>query len=323
MIGRYSRQSLLPGIGDEGQARLGAAHVLVVGAGGLGCALLPWLAGAGVGRLVIIDDDAIEESNLHRQPLYRASDIGRAKAEVAREFLRAYNPLIVVEAQTMRLAPDNAQRLADGADLVVDAADSFAATYVLSDACQAGGKPLVSASVVGMSGYAGVFCGGGPSYRAVFPDMPTIAADCATAGVLGPIVAIVGALQARMSLAMLLGLNPSPLSTLTSYDDAKHPAFGGFGFAGAPEPDSFIPFIAPGEIAATDIVVDLRGAEEAPTPAAPWAIRSGVAEIHALAPRLPEGVRVVLCCRTGLRASRAADILRSKGRENLALVAFG
>ena len=172
MTDRYARQMVLPEVGPAGQARLAAARVLVVGAGGLGSPVLATLAGAGVGHLTILDHDRVEESNLHRQPLYRMADLGRLKAEAARDALLAANPSIAVDARPVRLGVGNAPGLVADADLVLDCADSLAATYVLSDACHAQRKPLVSASVLGLSGYVGAFCGGVPSYRAVFPDMP-------------------------------------------------------------------------------------------------------------------------------------------------------
>src|SRR5580693_8135402 len=188
MSERYQRQSVLPEVGAEGQARLAAAHVLVVGAGGLGCAVLSYIAAAGVGRIVIMDHDRVEESNLHRQPLYRMSELGQLKAQVARNTLMGLNPALQAQGLCERLSADNARALTAAADVVVDAADSFAVTYILSDACREAGVPLVSASVLGLKGYVGAFCGGAPSYRAVFPDMPSAAGTCASAGVLGTAV---------------------------------------------------------------------------------------------------------------------------------------
>jgi len=133
---RYARQSVLAEVGAVGQARLAAARVLVVGAGGLGCAVLAYLAAAGVGRLVIVDHDRVEESNLHRQPLYRMSDLGQGKAQAARAALLALNPTLHIETRAERLSAANAAALVAAADVAVDAADSFAVTYVLSDACQ-------------------------------------------------------------------------------------------------------------------------------------------------------------------------------------------
>ncbi|CAN7683944.1 HesA/MoeB/ThiF family protein [Bosea sp. LjRoot90] len=323
MSDRYARQIVLPEVGPGGQARLARTSILVVGAGGLGCPVLSYLAGAGIGRLLLVDPDRVEESNLHRQPLYRMGDVGRLKVEAAAEALAAYNPGVEVEALALRLAPDNVAGLVARAGIVVDAADSFAATYVLSDACHDAGKPLVSASIVGLAGYVGAFCGGGPSYRAVFPEMPARAGDCATAGVLGPAVGTLGLLQAQMAVLLALGLEPSPLGRVISFD-ARRLGFGGFSFAGAQEPlaGSF-PFIAPSQLLAGDIVVELRGLEEAPVAAAPDAIRLTVDEIDRLSLDETDGRRVVLCCRTGIRAARAASRLAARGVTDLALMALG
>jgi molybdopterin/thiamine biosynthesis adenylyltransferase/rhodanese-related sulfurtransferase len=319
---RYARQTVLAEVGAAGQARLAAASVLIVGAGGLGCPVLQYLAGAGVGRLTIVDHDRVEETNLHRQPLYGMGDIGVLKVEAARAALRHFNPNLAVDSVADRLTPQNVAPLVAGVDLVVDAADSFAATYMLSDACHAAAKPLVSASVIGLAGYAGAFCGGGPSYRAVFPDVSVEGGTCATVGVLGTAVAVLGALQAHLALHLLLGLEPTVLGRVVTFD-AKRLAFGGFGFAGSPEPDAFVPFIAPEAVMPNDIVVDLRSLDEAPQSPFPGARRLDVDHVETLATQpMPKG-RVVLCCRSGQRARAAADRLRQRGLENLALVALG
>lgn len=319
MSERYVRQTVLPEVGDAGQARLAAASVLVIGAGGLGCPVLQYLAGAGVGRLTIVDHDTVEETNLHRQPLYGMGDIGVAKAEAARTTLQRFNPGIVIDAVVERLTPQNAPSLVASADLVVDAADSFASTYILSDVCHAAAKPLVSASVIGLTGYVGAFCGGGPSYRAVFPDVSVDGGTCATLGVLGSAVAVLGGLQAHLALHLLLGLEPTVLGRVVTFD-AKRLAFGGFAFAGSPEPDSFVPFIAPESVQADDIVVDLRGLDEAPVSPFAGARRLVVDDIEQLEETTG---RVVLACRSGQRALLAADRLRARGVSNLALVALG
>lgn len=318
---RYARQTILGEVGPAGQAKLAAASVLVVGAGGLGCPVLQYLVGAGVGRITIVDHDTVEVTNLHRQPLYRMSDIGRPKVEAARDALQGFNPEIRVEAVAERLTPQNAARLVSAADLVVDAADSFAVTYILSDACQAVAKPLVSASVIAMTGYAGAFCGGGPSYRAVFPEVSVDGGTCATVGVLGTAVAVLGGLQAHLALHLLLGLEPGVLGRVVTFD-AKRLAFGGFGFAGSPEPDDFAPFIAPEAVTADDLVVDLRGLDEAPVSPFAGARRLVVDDVESLMAEQPTG-RIVLACRSGQRALMAADRLRGRGLSNLALVALG
>lgn len=152
--------------------RLAQARVLVVGAGGLGCTVIPALAGAGVGNLIRIDPDRIELTNLHRQTLYMMDDIGTPKAIAAARRVEVLNTDCRPTPLVTRLDPANAPDLIAAADVIVDAADSFAVTYTLSDLCLAAGKPLISATVIGLSGYACGFCSTAPSYRAVFTDLP-------------------------------------------------------------------------------------------------------------------------------------------------------
>jgi molybdopterin/thiamine biosynthesis adenylyltransferase/rhodanese-related sulfurtransferase len=318
---RYLRQQQLPEIGMEGQKRLAKARVLVIGAGGLGCPVLSYLVGAGIGCLTIVDHDKVEIGNLHRQPLYTIKDVGRLKAEAADDALERFNPDIKIKVYTERLDPKNVAALVKEADIIVDAADSFAVTYTLSDACAAAKKPLVSASVLGFSGYVGLFCGGGPSYRAVFPDMPRQAANCAQAGVLGSAVAVIGSLQAHLALHYLLQLSP-PIYQLITFN-GKAMSFGNFDFSNATEPLQTFPFIAPAEVKAGDIVVDLRSVEEAPTNPFSQALRILPADIDSVAPQLKTASRIVLCCRSGLRSAQVANRLKALGAKNVALVALG
>jgi molybdopterin/thiamine biosynthesis adenylyltransferase/rhodanese-related sulfurtransferase len=323
---RYSRQTILPEVGAEGQTRLRGAKVLVIGAGGLGSAVLQYLCAAGIGRLTIVDHDRVEESNLHRQPIYRMSDVGSLKAEAAREALLGANPDVRIESVCERLTPANAQRLVAGVDVVVDAADSFAVTYVVSDECYRVKKPLISASVLGLSGYVGAFCGSAPSYRAVFPEMPRQAGSCATAGVLGTAVGVMGTLQAHMVLSVLLDLDPAVLGQLVTVD-FRTLRFGGFSFVGAGELSGAgvaIPFIAAEQVDSADLVIDLRTLTEAPVSPIAAALRLEVDAVEGAAgERLPNAPRVVLCCRTGVRAWRAARALQRRGHTNVALIAFG
>lgn len=323
MSDRYSRQVILPEVGAAGQARLRDARVLVIGAGGLGCAVLQYLGAAGVGRLVIVDHDRVEESNLHRQPTYRMRDIGLFKAEAARKALLETNPKIQIVALIERLTPANAAHLVAAADLIVDAADSLAVTYVLSDECHRLTKGLVSASVMALTGYVGAFCGGGPSYRAVFPEMPHRVGSCEQSGVLGTAVGVIGTLQAHMALALLLGLQPAALGQLVTVD-FRTLRFGGFSFAAAPEPNGAVfPFISAAQVANTDIVIDLRGLTEAPLSPFAGALRIDVDTVESAETRFPHERRIVLCCRTGVRAWRAARALQGQGHENVALIALG
>lgn len=320
---RYARQIILPQVGQQGQAKIAAAHVLVVGIGGLGCPVLQYLAGAGVGRITLVDHDTVEESNLHRQPLYALSDVGQPKVLAAKAALARLNPHVDVLARVERLTPLNAASLVAEASVVVDAGDSFAVTYALNDACHDAGIPFISASLVGVSGYVGGYCGGAPSYRAVFPDIPAQAATCATAGVLGPVVGMFGTLEAQFALQVILGMQPSPLGRVVTYD-AERLAFGGFSFAGAPEPaGEKLAFLAPEQVSDADFVVDLRGEDEAPVSPFAQARRVSVESVAALAPEIAPSQRVVLVCRTGVRSARAARLLAEQGVGNAALVAMG
>lgn len=317
-MNRYTRQMHLPEIGLAGQAKLTKAHVVVVGAGGLGCPVLQYLVGAGVGRISIYDPDRVEESNLHRQPIYGMPDIGRPKAIAACDALRALNPQVKLGAHVEALGPGKAPGIAAEADLVIDAADSFAASYILSDACLAQGTPLVSASALGQTGYVGGFCGGAPSLRAVFPELPIADATCASAGVLGPVVGVIGALQAQIALRILLDATPHALGHMITADLAAL-RFGGFSFLDSAEPDYAPPFIATDMFQENDLIVELRSRHEAPHKITARARRMTETELASIAPA--SGQRVVLCCHSGLRAWRAASSLRTRGGLKLALLA--
>jgi len=313
---RYARQMVLPQIGPDGQARLARSHVLVIGAGGLGVPVLQYLAGAGVGQITLVDADEVAAHNLHRQPLYRMDQIGQPKALAAAAALQALNPDVAVTSLTDWLDPANAPALVKAADLVLDCADTFAASLTLSDTCRERGKPLIAASALGLSGYVAGCCGGAPSLRAIFPDLPERGATCATAGVMGPVVGTIGALQAQMALSVLLGLTPSPLGQLVSLDAARW-RMGGFRFDAAPEPAQPLPFIARSQTRADDLLIDLRHE------AAPFSRHARHIPPHAittLAP--PSGARVVLACATGLRAHNAGQTLQSHWSGDIALLAL-
>ncbi|MBE9640341.1 HesA/MoeB/ThiF family protein [Salipiger mangrovisoli] len=314
-MNRYARQMILPEVGAPGQHRLAGARVLVVGAGGLGAPVLPLLAGAGVGRITIVDGDVVSLSNLHRQTLFTAADCDRPKAQVAGERCRAINPEIAIEALPHRLTPATAPEMVADADLVLDCADSYAVSYLLSDLCLAEGVPLVSASALGLGGYVGGFCGGAPSLRALFPESPDSGASCATAGVLGPVVGAIGAMQAQMALNVLLGLSPSPLGLMVRYEGLGLRSTS-FRFDGAPEPAGGFPFVAVSQLQTQDHIIDLR------TDGAllhPQARRASAIEVAAQPPA--PGTRLALCCATGLRAWRAAEQISETWPGEIVLVA--
>jgi molybdopterin/thiamine biosynthesis adenylyltransferase len=202
-LDRYSRQLVLPEWSEAAQRALADARVLVVGAGALGSPVATYLAGAGVGRLGIVDDGEVELSNLHRQHLHFTPDLGVPKAQSAASKLKFLNPDIVVEPYHAAFAP----AMVTDQDLVVDCTDSFAARYAVNAACCEQRVPLVEAGVVGMTGLVmAIRPGETACYRCAFPHEPTDAPSCATAGVLGPAAGVIGSLQALEALKLLAGL---------------------------------------------------------------------------------------------------------------------
>ncbi len=316
-MNRYARQSILPEIGQTGQQKIASAHVLIVGAGGLGVPALQYLVGAGVGHITLVDPDTVEESNLHRQPIYRMTDIGQFKVAAAAQAMAGLNPGVAITALPERLTPTNASALIASAQIVLDCADSYAASYTLSDTCLEAGKPLISASALGMAGYVGGFCGGAPSLRALFPEPPDSGQTCASAGVLVPVVGMLGCLQAQMALAILTDLTPSPLGQFIRFEAGR---FTQFRFDKAPE-NTGPRFIAITEVRDSDLVIDLRPADEAPHKATPSAQR--IPGYGTTGPLPEPDQRVVLACRSGLRAWRAAAELSRRWSGEITLLAIG
>jgi molybdopterin-synthase adenylyltransferase len=209
-IERYARQLVLPEWGAAAQQAVAEASVLVVGAGALGSPVALYLAGAGVGRIGIADDDAVAVSDLHRQLLHFTPDLGEPKVESAAAKLRFLNPDIVIEPYQVRVEPENAPALVEGQDLVVDCSDSFATRYAVNTACCAARVPLVEAGVLGMSGLVmSIKPGRTACYRCAFPAPPQDAPRCADAGVLGPAAGVIGSLQALEALKLLTGVAPA------------------------------------------------------------------------------------------------------------------
>lgn len=322
-MSRYARQMILPEVGEVGQTALRKSHVLVVGAGGLGVPVLQYLVGAGIGRITLIDGDVVDESNLHRQTLFGQSWLGMSKATAAATILKDLNPDCKVLPIVQFLDPSNADQLVHDADLVLDCADSFAASYILSDACLEQNTPMISASVLGLAGYVGGFCASAPSLRAVFPDLPDRAANCATAGVLGPVVGVIGAMQAQMALSVLLNMSPSPLGQLVQFDATGFRS-SSFRFDKAQEPaNTPFRFIAAAQIEPTDFIVELRDINEAPLPVCPQALRKEVTDFGPSGPTPENGQRTVMCCKSGLRAWQAATRLNQIWDGQIVLLALG
>lgn len=218
---RYARHIVLREVGGTGQAKLKEARVLVVGAGGLGSPVILYLAAAGVGKLGIVDFDAVSLSNLQRQIAHQTADIGRLKTQSAAESARAINPNITVEAHNVKLGPDNALDLLAGYDIVADGSDNFATRFLVSDACHFAGKTLVSAAVAEFSGQLATFKPGGkPCYRCFIPEAPPAGTSrpCTEAGVLGAAAGVMGTLQALEILKEITGAGQSMAGRLLIYE---------------------------------------------------------------------------------------------------------
>lgn len=222
---RYSRHLRLPQVGLDGQRRLEAARVLLVGAGGLGSPAAYYLAAAGVGTLRIADDDVVDRSNLQRQILHTDASIGTPKVDSAAAALSALNPRTRIEAVRERVGSGNVERLLDGVDVVVDGADNFPARYLLNDACVKLGMPLVYGAVHRFEGQASVFDAGrhrgtAPCYRCLFPEPPSPenAPNCAEAGVLGVLPGVIGLIQATEAIKLILGIGMPLSGRLLQFD---------------------------------------------------------------------------------------------------------
>jgi len=220
-IRRYSRHLIIPEVASDGQKRLKNAKVLAVGAGGLGSPVLMYLAAAGVGTLGVVDFDTVDESNLQRQIIHRHSDVGRSKAESARDTIREINPYVDVVLHTERLESTNVMDLFADYDLIVDGTDNFATRYLVNDACVLLGKPYVWGSIYRFDGQASVFWAEhGPCYRCLYPEPPPpgMVPSCAEGGVLGVLCASIGAVQATEAIKVLTGVGESLVGRLQVYD---------------------------------------------------------------------------------------------------------
>ena len=220
-VRRYSRHLIIPDVGMSGQKRLKNAKVLCVGAGGLGSPALMYLAAAGVGTLGIIDFDVVDESNLQRQIIHGQSDVGRSKAQSARDTVREINPFVRVILHEERLTSDNAMRIFEPYDLIVDGTDNFATRYLVNDACVLLGKPYVWGSIYRFDGQASVFWADhGPCYRCLYPEPPPpgMVPSCAEGGVLGVLCASIGSIQVNEAIKLIVGIGDPLVGRLMIYD---------------------------------------------------------------------------------------------------------
>ena len=219
---RYARQIVLPQVGGVGQRRLRGARIAVIGAGGIGSAAIPALAGAGIGKLTIIDSDVVEISNLHRQPLFGESDSGKSKAQLASDFVRRLNRFVEVVPIRERIGRENAADLLPGHDLVIDGSDNFATRLAVSDACVKLETPLISAAGVQFQGQIGLFRSR-PCYRCFVGD--AFDADdcdnCAELGVLGALTGTVGSFATLLAINTIVGVDEDQAGKLHLFDGAK------------------------------------------------------------------------------------------------------
>lgn len=359
-IRRYSRHLLLPEVGLEGQLRLRAAKVLIVGAGGLGAPAALYLAAAGVGEIGLVDFDTVDASNLQRQVLFSSADIGRPKLRAAEERLRGLNPEVRVTVHEGPLARDNAREILAPYDVVLDGTDNFPTRYLVNDACVLMGKPNVYGSVYRFEGQASVFDARvGPCYRCLYPEPPPpgLVPSCGEAGVLGVLPGLIGLIQATEAIKLLLGTGEPLIGRLLLYDAlglrfrelrlrkspdcvlcgpratqhelVDYPAFCGVAAPGTGESTAGVPEVSAEELAAElggpepPRLVDVREPGE-------WAIvRIAGAELipqAALADRVAElaGSRaIVVYCKSGARSAQATRLLLELGFTNVRNLAGG
>jgi sulfur-carrier protein adenylyltransferase/sulfurtransferase len=220
---RYHRQVIIPEFGEEGQQKLSLAKVLVIGAGGLGCPVLQYLAAAGVGSIGIVDDDIVALNNLHRQVLYTVNDIGLSKAEQAARVLQQLNPEIKIVPYNERLINQNALSLIDEFDIIIDGTDNFSTRYMINDACVLLNKPLVYGAISQFEGQVSIFNAGindAVNYRDLFPDPPKEGEvlNCAEAGVLGVLPGIIGTMMASETIKLITGIGEPLINQLLTYN---------------------------------------------------------------------------------------------------------
>jgi adenylyltransferase/sulfurtransferase len=342
---RYSRHLLIPEVGPAGQARLAAARVLVVGAGGLGTPVLQYLAAAGIGRLGIADDDVVDETNLQRQVIFSESDVGRPKVDAAAARVSALNRHVAVDRIPLRLAAANVREVVRLYDVVVDATDSFTARYAINDACRLEGKPDVYGSIFRFDGQVSVFAPDGPCYRCLFPEPPPEGSvpSCAEGGVLGVLAGLVGTWQANEALKLVLGIGRTLAGRLLIVD-ALEARTREFELALDPEcplhgphqtifevrdvrPEPAPPLSVP-ELAADELddylertpnarVLDVREPHETLMGPPPRALHVPASELEARLHELDSATPYVVACRVGAKSRWAAQRLHDAGFRRL------
>lgn len=351
---RYGRHLILPEVGLEGQTRLKQAHVLLVGAGGLGSPLALYLAAAGVGHLGIVDFDRVDLSNLQRQILHGTSDVGRSKLESARRRITDINPHVRLTTYETRLAAANALEIIQGYDLVVDGTDNFATRFLVNDACVLLGVPNVYGSIFRFEGQASVFATAeGPCYRCLFRSPPPegLVPSCAEGGVLGVLPGLVGVIQATEAIKLLLGTGEPLVGRLLLVDaltmefktvrvrkDPRCPACGTReikelrdeeAVCGVSETEDELPEIEPRVLAerlarGDDLVlVDVREPHEWAICRLDGALLVPIGTLGEAQAKLPRDRELVIYCKGGVRGARAVRQLRAEGFSRISNLAGG
>ena len=328
-MNRYIRQITLPQVGLSGQQKLMESSVLVIGAGGLGCAILPYLAAAGIGKIGIIDGDRIEESNLHRQVLYGAEQIGGLKAKEAADSILKNNPDVEILVFDEFLTQKNAKQIFSDFDLILDATDNLFIRYVINDTCVSLNKPFVYGSIHQFQGQVSVFnYQGGPSYRDIFPEENQSAPNCAEAGVLGTTVGLIGMLQANEALKIILEIGEVLSGKLLIYDLLSN-SQQVFEFGKVPErkkPEIQIPFemISPEEVIQSGgLLLDVRELGEMPAVHLENVKQLPLSILEVESVNLDKEQEIKIFCQSGVRSRKAAQLLSEKGFQNLKLIRGG
>jgi len=357
---RYSRHLILPDVGIDGQRKLKAGRILLIGAGGLGSPLALYLAAAGVGTLGLVDFDVVDVSNLQRQVLHGTKDVGRSKLESARERIHDVNPHVHVELYETRLTSANALDIIRDYDVVIDGTDNFATRYLTNDACVLLGKPNVYGSIFRFEGQASVFAlEEGPCYRCLFPEPPPpgLVPSCAEGGVLGVLPGLVGTIQATEGIKLILGVGEPLVGRLLLVDaltmqfrtvklrkDPNCPACGTHEIRELIDYDQFcgvtpeshvttssneIPEITPSQLAerlrrGDDIdLIDVREPYELDIASIPNVHLIPLGTLGEALPTLDASRETVVICRTGARSGRAVRQLQAAGFRNVYNLAGG
>ncbi|PWA04621.1 HesA/MoeB/ThiF family protein [Flavobacterium psychrotolerans] len=339
---RYNRQIILPEVGVIGQQKLQRAKVLIIGAGGLGVAVLPYLTAAGIGEIGIMDDDKIDVTNLHRQVIYKSSSVGKSKVLEATAMALELNPSIKINAITERLNHKNAISLFEQYDIIVDATDNLNTKYLINDACCVTNKPFVYGSIYKFEGQVSVFnYEGGPTYRCLFPDETSDFRGCNEAGVLGISVGIIGMFQANEVLKIILGIGEvmygkllvynilnneqqkfefSKSTTVTmdklsfekKYVLSENPIF------------EIAAIVALKQINNPKVVfLDVRNSDEYPKMAIHSCVQIPLDELEKEWHRLDSTATLYVFCQSGIRSKKAVEILMKHNFENVKSIAGG